>query len=244
MSDEALRAENDRLKAHVRAIESSMEHHVATATVKLQRRIAALVAALEEIQQGKGPFSLDHKQHAINTVEAMKALAADALADARAEMPYPVRCQRTDGGSECVAQQYAKHIDQFADLHIKAQKRLDEAEALLREGNSLSRGPGSVDMMAKDLSWRSRVINFLGERGAVDWAKARMLREHVMPALQWMLAYIEDNQDADWFTTQHVTHELRSLLVSEERREQAGKWYRARMMANAERINEGGPDDV
>jgi hypothetical protein len=36
-------------------------------------------AALEEIRKGAGPYSRDPLEHATNTIEAMKALAAEAL---------------------------------------------------------------------------------------------------------------------------------------------------------------------
>ena len=35
--------------------------------------------ALEKIEKGEGPFSIDPLTHAINTIEAMKAIATDAL---------------------------------------------------------------------------------------------------------------------------------------------------------------------
>jgi len=50
---------------------------------KLQ--IADLLQALEEIIKGEGPFSQDHMQHAINTIEAMKDLARAAIAKAKGE---------------------------------------------------------------------------------------------------------------------------------------------------------------
>ena len=40
-----------------------------------------LVAALREIAQGKGRYSMDKLEHAANTIEDMKALAVAALAD-------------------------------------------------------------------------------------------------------------------------------------------------------------------
>ena len=42
-----------------------------------------LLAALEEIAEGAGPYSMDPLQHASNTIEAMKELARAALAKAQ-----------------------------------------------------------------------------------------------------------------------------------------------------------------
>ena len=47
---------------------------------KLQIAAPDLLQALEEIIKGEGPFSQDHMQHAINTIEAMKDLARAAIA--------------------------------------------------------------------------------------------------------------------------------------------------------------------
>lgn len=55
----------------------SIEQQVAEK--KLQARVNELEAALREILKGEGTFSLDHKQHAINTIENMKTLARTAL---------------------------------------------------------------------------------------------------------------------------------------------------------------------
>jgi hypothetical protein len=44
-----------------------------------------LLAALEEIAQGKGPFSRDHHQHAENCIVAMQDLARAAIKLARGE---------------------------------------------------------------------------------------------------------------------------------------------------------------
>jgi len=44
---------------------------------------ADLLAALEEISKGVGPFSQDHLTHAKNTIEAMKGLARAAIAKAK-----------------------------------------------------------------------------------------------------------------------------------------------------------------
>lgn len=47
--------------------------------VKQGAELDRLRQALTEIQKGEGRFSLDHKQHAINTIEDMKELARAAL---------------------------------------------------------------------------------------------------------------------------------------------------------------------
>lgn len=44
-----------------------------------------LVEALEEIAEGKGRYSTDPFQHAINTIDDMKELARKALAKARGQ---------------------------------------------------------------------------------------------------------------------------------------------------------------
>lgn len=44
-------------------------------------RAEKLVAALREIQEGKGPFDRDNHKFACNVIESMKAIAALALAD-------------------------------------------------------------------------------------------------------------------------------------------------------------------
>lgn len=44
-----------------------------------------LLAALEEIAEGAGPFSQDPLEHAANTIEAMKELARAAIAKAKAK---------------------------------------------------------------------------------------------------------------------------------------------------------------
>lgn len=41
--------------------------------------VERLLAYLTEISQGKGRFSLDHHEHARNTIEDMKQLALDAM---------------------------------------------------------------------------------------------------------------------------------------------------------------------
>lgn len=46
-------------------------------TLRIQNE--KLIEALREIEKGEGPFSLDHKQHAINTIENMKSIARAAL---------------------------------------------------------------------------------------------------------------------------------------------------------------------
>jgi NADH:ubiquinone oxidoreductase subunit E len=52
---------------------------------EVTRERDALVAALKEIQEGRGPFSRDHLQHATNTIESMKEIAATALAAVEAK---------------------------------------------------------------------------------------------------------------------------------------------------------------
>lgn len=47
----------------------------------LEASCAAMREALERIQEGKGDYSLDPFQHASNTIDAMKELARDALAN-------------------------------------------------------------------------------------------------------------------------------------------------------------------
>lgn len=49
-------------------------------TAELREENARLREALVEIRKGEGRFSVNDKQHAINTIEDMKALAAAALA--------------------------------------------------------------------------------------------------------------------------------------------------------------------
>ena len=44
------------------------------------KEIARLRGVLREISEGKGRFTTDHYQHAMNTIEDMKELATDALA--------------------------------------------------------------------------------------------------------------------------------------------------------------------
>ena len=46
-----------------------------------EERIRLLEAALREIAEGKGRYSLDHMQHCMNTVEDMKQMAVDALGE-------------------------------------------------------------------------------------------------------------------------------------------------------------------
>ena len=41
-----------------------------------------LLDALKEIAKGEGPFSTDHMTHAENTIDAMKAIAVEAIANA------------------------------------------------------------------------------------------------------------------------------------------------------------------
>ena len=63
---------------------SLREYAVAWATRarKLETQRNDLLAALQEIEKGEGRFDLDHKQHAINTIENMKAIARIAIAKA------------------------------------------------------------------------------------------------------------------------------------------------------------------
>ncbi len=44
-----------------------------------QDKLAIAKAALEEISEGKGRYSMDHLEHASNTIQDMKALAVKAL---------------------------------------------------------------------------------------------------------------------------------------------------------------------
>ena len=48
-----------------------------------QRIIGELVGALQEIAEGKGRYSLDHFEHARNTIEDMKEKANAAVASAK-----------------------------------------------------------------------------------------------------------------------------------------------------------------
>ncbi len=50
---------------------------------KLTEQRDALRAALAEIAEGRGRFSLDHHEHAMNTIEDMKAIACGALGGGR-----------------------------------------------------------------------------------------------------------------------------------------------------------------
>lgn len=45
----------------------------------LHANAGAILNALKEILKGQGAFSLDHKQHAINTIENMKDIAREAI---------------------------------------------------------------------------------------------------------------------------------------------------------------------
>ena len=50
-----------------------------------QSRSRPLVEALKEIQKGEGTFSMDHLEHASNTIESMKEIARKALETHNAE---------------------------------------------------------------------------------------------------------------------------------------------------------------
>lgn len=52
----------------------------AEANARLIAAAPALLAALEEIAKGEGPYSRDPLTHAANTVEAMEAIAKAAIA--------------------------------------------------------------------------------------------------------------------------------------------------------------------
>ena len=63
------------------------EHDTAWAEVARLRALnAQLVEALTEIAKREGPFSTDHKQHCINAIENMGAIADAALAASREEV--------------------------------------------------------------------------------------------------------------------------------------------------------------
>lgn len=47
----------------------------------LRRKRDELLEALREISKGEGAFSLDHKQHAINTIDSMKRIANAAISN-------------------------------------------------------------------------------------------------------------------------------------------------------------------
>lgn len=46
-----------------------------------EEKLVIVKAALEEIKEGKGRYSMDHLEHASNTIVDMKALAVEALAE-------------------------------------------------------------------------------------------------------------------------------------------------------------------
>jgi len=54
-------------------IDDSYQYHV------LHDKYMKAVEALKEIEQGKGPYSMDHEQHAKNTIAAMKNVAKECL---------------------------------------------------------------------------------------------------------------------------------------------------------------------
>lgn len=62
------------------AIRQDDDEHAAEAWCR--QREADLLAALREIAKGQGRFSLDHHEHACNTIEDMKAIAVEAIAKA------------------------------------------------------------------------------------------------------------------------------------------------------------------
>ena len=51
-----------------------------TELAALRERVRVLEEALRGVAEGKGRFSMDHLEHAQNTIEDMKAIAIDALA--------------------------------------------------------------------------------------------------------------------------------------------------------------------
>ena len=71
----------DRIEALERELESA--HRCAGVQAKVgieqETELFRLRAALAEIQEGKGRFSMDHHEHACNTIEDMKELARIAL---------------------------------------------------------------------------------------------------------------------------------------------------------------------
>ena len=51
-----------------------------------EEKLAIATAALEEVSEGKGRYSMDQLEHCANTVEDMKALAVEALAKINEEV--------------------------------------------------------------------------------------------------------------------------------------------------------------
>jgi len=62
---------------------TDIEQDEALANARLIAAAPEMLEALEQIAEGRGTFSLDHHQHAKNTIEEMKALAVAAIQKAR-----------------------------------------------------------------------------------------------------------------------------------------------------------------
>ena len=60
-------------------IETTYREELEKMTMTTEEKLAIATAALEEISEGKGRYSMDHLKHAANTIEDMKALAVKAL---------------------------------------------------------------------------------------------------------------------------------------------------------------------
>ena len=75
---------NERFPTHARARDHA-ESITKAAESWYQSRSRPLVEALKEIQKGEGTFSMDHLEHASNTIESMKEIARKALETHNAE---------------------------------------------------------------------------------------------------------------------------------------------------------------
>lgn len=84
LPEDQLLAELDRILGYTElvAVNEKLQRAVASWNTRMDELLAQrdeLLEALREIAKGEGAFSLDHKQHAINTIENMKSLAESAL---------------------------------------------------------------------------------------------------------------------------------------------------------------------
>lgn len=57
----------------------SYDDYFKKATDKIESNYSIMLSALKEIAKGEGPFSNDRLIHAINTIEAMQAIAIAAI---------------------------------------------------------------------------------------------------------------------------------------------------------------------
>ena len=64
----------------------ALDKDIISANAKLIASAPSMLETLKQITEGKGRYSMDHLEHASNTIEDMKQLAKDAIAKAEGDI--------------------------------------------------------------------------------------------------------------------------------------------------------------